>query len=104
MAGVNLDAVQELKQLDTMGMFDAAWGLPEQCAQAFTLARAALLPTDFRPEQIVVTGLGGSAIGGDLLRVFVGNKVRIPVVVNRDYTLPAFINEKTLVFAVSYSG
>ncbi|MDP3050341.1 MAG: bifunctional phosphoglucose/phosphomannose isomerase [Eubacteriales bacterium] len=104
MAGVNLEAVQELKQLDTMGMFDAAWGLPEQCAQAFTLARAALLPTDFRPEQIVVTGLGGSAIGGDLLRVFVGNKVRIPVVVNRDYTLPAFINKKTLVFAVSYSG
>ncbi|MDA8097183.1 MAG: bifunctional phosphoglucose/phosphomannose isomerase [Clostridia bacterium] len=104
MADVNLDAVQELKQLDTMGMFNAAWGLPEQCAQAFTLARAAVLPTDFRPEQIVVTGLGGSAIGGDLLRVFVGNKIQIPVVVSRDYTLPAFINEKTLVFAVSYSG
>jgi glucose/mannose-6-phosphate isomerase len=53
---------------------------------------------------VLVTGLGGSAIGGDLLRVFAGDRLGIPVLVNRDYTLPRFVDKHTLVFVVSYSG
>lgn len=99
-----LDSARELGALDSAGMFEAAWNLPEQCEQAWSLAGETPLPevTDWR--QILVTGVGGSAIGGDLLRVFAAGKLHLPVLVNRDYTLPWYVNQDTLVFAVSYSG
>ena len=53
---------------------------------------------------ILVSGLGGSAIGGDFLRVYLGNRCVLPVLVNRNYTLPRYVGRGTLVFAVSYSG
>lgn len=53
---------------------------------------------------VVVTGLGGSAIGGDLLRSMMDAGGDVPLVVNRDYDLPAFVSPDTLVIAASYSG
>ncbi|HLC65835.1 MAG TPA: bifunctional phosphoglucose/phosphomannose isomerase [Candidatus Nanoarchaeia archaeon] len=53
-------------------------------------------------NKVVVAGMGGSAISGDLLAMFLDNS--IPLYVVRGYTLPKFIDEKTLVFATSYSG
>lgn len=55
-------------------------------------------------HNILVTGLGGSAIGGDVLRCYAQDKAGLPVVVNRDYDIPAFVDQNTLVFAISYSG
>lgn len=55
-------------------------------------------------DNIVVSGLGGSAIGGDILRTLAAAQASMPILVNRDYNLPAFVNEKTLFAAVSYSG
>ncbi len=53
-------------------------------------------------ENIIFCGMGGSALGGRILKSYIGNK--IPVFVVDDYKLPDFVNEKSLVFAVSYSG
>ncbi len=95
----------DLSQVDPGQMLTALWNLPEQCEEALRLARQAQVKIDpARVRQIMVTGLGGSAIGGDLLRVLAGRRCRVPVVVNRDYTLPAFVGPETLVFATSYSG
>lgn len=55
-------------------------------------------------ENIVVSGLGGSAIGGDILRTYAAAQAVLPIIVNRSYNIPAFVNENTLFFAVSYSG
>jgi len=55
-------------------------------------------------ENIIFTGMGGSAIGGDLLRNFLGNELKIPYQVNRNYTLPAYAGENTLLIVSSYSG
>jgi glucose/mannose-6-phosphate isomerase len=57
-----------------------------------------------RIKNIVVTGLGGSAIGGDLLRSYLSSELAIPFVVNRHYFLPEFVNEESLVIVSSYSG
>jgi glucose/mannose-6-phosphate isomerase len=48
--------------------------------------------------------MGGSAIGGDLVRSLAESEARVPVLVNRDYGLPAFVDDRTLVIASSYSG
>lgn len=55
-------------------------------------------------SSIVISGLGGSAIGGDLLQNFLQSELKIPLFVNRNYTLPGFVNENTLFIASSYSG
>jgi glucose/mannose-6-phosphate isomerase len=53
---------------------------------------------------IIVTGLGGSAISGDLVQNYLKDEMRIPYSVNRNYSLPSFANENTLLIASSYSG
>jgi glucose/mannose-6-phosphate isomerase len=101
----DLNCPEELCRLDTTGMFEALEGLPAQCGQAcWDLAGKVELPQIEAISNIVVTGLGGSAIGGDLLRVYTAGKMAVPVIVNRDYVLPEFVGPDTLVFAVSYSG
>ncbi|MDX2129589.1 MAG: bifunctional phosphoglucose/phosphomannose isomerase [Chloroherpetonaceae bacterium] len=53
---------------------------------------------------VVISGLGGSAIGGDLVRTYLGGEVTVPILVNRNYTLPEFVGKNTLVVISSYSG
>jgi glucose/mannose-6-phosphate isomerase len=55
-------------------------------------------------NSIVVTGLGGSAISADLMQNFLSGELKLPLIVNRNYYLPGFFNEKTLLIVSSYSG
>lgn len=55
-------------------------------------------------SNIIVSGLGGSAISADLMRNFLGEELRVPYIVNRNYDLPKFANKNTLFVASSYSG
>jgi glucose/mannose-6-phosphate isomerase len=51
-----------------------------------------------------LTGLGGSAISGDLLRSYLSRELTVPFLVNRQYQLPSFVDRNTLVIVSSYSG
>ncbi|MBX2905555.1 MAG: bifunctional phosphoglucose/phosphomannose isomerase [Taibaiella sp.] len=55
-------------------------------------------------SNVVVTGLGGSGIGGSIVQNYVFDKLKVPFVVNKDYFLPAFVNKRSLVIVCSYSG
>ena len=55
-------------------------------------------------SNVVVTGLGGSGIGGSIVQNYVFDKLKIPFIVNKDYTLPSFVSKKSLVIVCSYSG
>ncbi len=102
---VDLNNIEQILANDPGGMLAALWSLPEQCEEALAIGRKAVIPPEYADiSNIVVTGLGGSAIGGDFLRLFVTDRIKAPVIVNRDYILPNFIDQKTLLFAVSYSG
>jgi glucose/mannose-6-phosphate isomerase len=57
-----------------------------------------------KPSNIVVAGMGGSAIGGELLKDWLRDRAQIPIEVSREYTLPAYVDDRSLVIAVSYSG
>lgn len=91
--------------LDTLGMFDAAYGLPEQCAQAFREAASVdgLPPAD-GISSVVVLGMGGSGIAGDVLAAVAAPSCPVPIVVCKQYELPEFVGPDTLVFAMSFSG
>ncbi|MCR6545359.1 bifunctional phosphoglucose/phosphomannose isomerase [Dehalobacterium formicoaceticum] len=101
---INLDKLDQLKKGDPENMLEALSGLPTQCQDAMQRARAVNISFAADFKNILVTGLGGSAIGGDFLRVYGYRKCTLPILVNRDYNLPSFVNEQTLVLAVSYSG
>ncbi|MES2703700.1 MAG: bifunctional phosphoglucose/phosphomannose isomerase [Bacteroidota bacterium] len=55
-------------------------------------------------SNIVVTGLGGSGIGGSIVQNYVFDKLKVPFLVNKDYFLPAFVDKRSLVIVCSYSG
>lgn len=103
--GIMLDDLKLMEQSDTGGMLKLVYNLPDHCEEAFEMASDAVKGLRLQNIlNVVITGLGGSAIGGNLIRMFVTDKASIPVTVNRDYTLPSFVDEKTLVIACSYSG
>lgn len=78
---------------------------PEQMEEAIEIGRKAVF-TPYKNEirNVLVTGLGGSGIGGTILSQLVAQECKVPVLVNKDYDLPNFIDEHTLVIVSSYSG
>ncbi|MER3453041.1 MAG: bifunctional phosphoglucose/phosphomannose isomerase, partial [Acidimicrobiia bacterium] len=86
-------------------MYEAAAGLPEQVAAAAEAASGVSgLPDRSAIENVVVLGMGGSGIAGDVLLHAAGPFMPVPVVVVKSYVLPAFVSDTTLVFAISFSG
>ncbi len=55
-------------------------------------------------SNVVLTGLGGSGIGGSIVQNYVFDKMKVPFIVNKDYFLPSFVNKDSLVIVSSYSG
>lgn len=93
------------ERLDTHGMFEAAAAMPEQIVAAVESARGVPgLPEREAVEQVVVIGMGGSGVAGDILVATAAPFMPVPVVVVKGYELPAFVGEGSLVFAVSFSG
>ncbi len=79
--------------------------MPQLCQQAWQMAMKFDLPPDYsRVNKVVILGVGGSAIGGDLVSSLAISEAKLPVLIYRDYNLPAFIDAQTLVIASSYSG
>lgn len=79
-------------------------GLPDQIKQSWQNGRSASAATIRTPSHIVITGMGGSAIAGDLLHDLLCGDLPIAITVNRGYDLPAFVGKETLLIASSYSG
>ena len=102
---MNLDNQEVYKQYDPEGMLARIKELPRQCQQAWQAAEDFDLPADYSDiDKVVILGMGGSAIGGDLVRSLATLEAELPVFVQRDYDLPAFVDARTLVIASSYSG
>ncbi|MCB2203783.1 bifunctional phosphoglucose/phosphomannose isomerase [bacterium] len=100
------DFSQRIRELDSHDMYSVLCDLPQQAKTGIDIGNSVNL-SSIRTERIrnlIVCGMGGSAIGGDVLRVYAEHEARIPITVNRGYLLPAFVNEETLVVVVSYSG
>jgi len=55
-------------------------------------------------QNIVISGMGGSGFSGDFIFYLFKDYIKYPIYVNKDYTLPKFVSDKTLLFLVSYSG
>ena len=98
-----LDDLHKIEQIDRDNMLSLCIEAPRHVRKATELAETVSISYS-NPETIIIAGMGGSAISGELLKDWVKDKVNFPVEVCKEYSLPAFANEKTLVFTLSYSG
>ncbi|MBZ0203795.1 MAG: bifunctional phosphoglucose/phosphomannose isomerase [Ignavibacteria bacterium] len=95
----------EINAIDSKNMFEVLENFPAQLKHAFDIGSKTEIPSYLKDvSNIIITGLGGSAIGGDLLRSFLQYEIRVPIQVNRNYFLPFYAGKNTLVICSSYSG
>jgi glucose/mannose-6-phosphate isomerase len=96
---------EEIASVDPSNMYELIRKFPDQVEEANDIGNAAKIRLISRGVQnIVLNGLGGSAIGGDLLKSYLTGELRVPFIVNRNYRLPGFVNKHSLVIVSSYSG
>ncbi len=99
-----LDDIEKIKALDREDHFAMAAGLPDQLLEAYASAGEVIEEAGGEVGGIAVAGMGGSAIGSDLVANVYDGSMPSPLVTVRDYQLPHWIDSRSLVFTVSYSG
>jgi glucose/mannose-6-phosphate isomerase len=105
MTNINLDDPKALRQTDTADMLSNIADLPNQIKKGWDDINRMALPSYLVTcNRVVICGMGGSGIGGDLVRSVVVDETRTPIYIHRDYSIPTFIDNKTLVIADSFSG
>ena len=102
---MNLDRKETYTELDPSGMRYRLADLPRQCAEAWELCRRTPLDTLPGPyDKVVISGMGGSAIAGDLVADLASLAPSVPLMVARNLDLPFRLDERTLFVSCSHSG
>ncbi len=99
-----LDDTQTIGKHDPGGMLDAVAQFPQWWAESYAAGKETAIDVPESPSMLVVAGMGGSGITGDVVRVAAEPNAPFPVLVVKDYDMPACVAEDALVMAVSYSG
>ena len=103
-----LNELEEIKRVDKDNIIEIFLNFPDHIEDAIKIAESYELNGSIQDfpdlSNIVITGMGGSAIGGEIVNFWLRDRLGVPVIVNRDYTLPGFVNQQTLLIGVSYSG
>jgi glucose/mannose-6-phosphate isomerase len=103
---VNLNDAAAVRNLDTLKMLDLTINYPQQFTEGYELGTKFALPK--RPERIdevVIFGTGGgSAASANLIRSYAFDRTSVPIVSVQGYNAPGYVDQNTLVFAVSHSG
>ena len=89
-----LNDIEKIRAVDPDNMYNRIFDLPEQMAEALRIGQSWRVDTDSFADikNVVVIGMGGSAIGGDLVRTFLASKLLIPFHVCRHYALPEYVD------------
>lgn len=100
-----LNDIVAMQNIDRSNMMGLILNFSRHCQDACKIADGFKRPKVFFGfKNVVFSGLGGSAIGADLIRCFLEDEIKIPIIVLKEYNIPNFINKDTLFFSCSYSG
>jgi glucose/mannose-6-phosphate isomerase len=101
-----LDDLDAIEERDSLGILETVEGFADQCRQGWQLGLSAQgLPDAGGVESVVVLGMGGSGVSGDVVRSLVEPRLPLPFRTEKGYgPLPTWVGRNSLVFAVSYSG
>jgi len=98
-----LDSVAAVRSADRKDMLGTIEDMPKHLSEGLRRGRMSGLPR-FTPEDVLICGMGGSAIGGDLLCAWMAESSEVRCEVCRDYTVPPYVGKDSLVIVASYSG
>jgi glucose/mannose-6-phosphate isomerase len=102
---MNFDNLDLMHKIDADDMLGQLQTLPDQLEKGWELGMSYPFPDNNDIRHIIIAGMGGSAIGGDLIAAYLSPLYKIPILVHRDYDLPAWASgPETLVIACSHSG
>jgi glucose/mannose-6-phosphate isomerase len=102
---MDLNDNKHFPQIDRSGMIEHINGLPQQLLTSWRTGLGLTIPEMSPVSSIVVAGMGGSAIGADLVASYLADRLQVPMVIHRDYGLPAFAHGRdSLVVISSHSG
>lgn len=102
---MDLNNTEEIKKLDPKDVYGSTKLFVAQCKQIHDIVSRFEFTKDYSSVQnIVISGMGGSAYGGYVATNLLKDGLKVPLVSNNDYSLPSFVDENTLVFVTSYSG
>jgi glucose/mannose-6-phosphate isomerase len=100
-----LDSRTEIQAVDTLNALGSIEQLGSQVQQIWEDSKSLQFDESYRQiKNVVVAGMGGSALGTHVIQTVFKDELHIPVLVVPDYELPSFVNSETLVIASSYSG
>lgn len=100
-----LDSRSRIEKLDRQGMAQSIESLGLQCQQAWDDVKRITIPASYKKvENIVINGMGGSALGGHIIAAVFEDQLAKPLHVINSYTVPRFVTRKTLYIISSYSG
>ncbi|MFH1687599.1 MAG: bifunctional phosphoglucose/phosphomannose isomerase [bacterium] len=102
----DIDNVELIRSMDPQNMYNAVFDMPEHIIEGIRLGHLWRIDPDEFSEirNIVVVGMGGSAIAGDLCYSLLRSQLLVPFSVVRGHVLPEYVDDETLVIASSYSG
>ena len=90
---------------DPQGMIDAIYNFADYLDEASEIGKKISLNHKYNTiHNIIIAGMGGSAIGGDICKMLIRNELTIPLHVSRNYSIPKWGDKHTLVIISSYSG
>ncbi len=99
-----LDDLKAISEIDKSDMLLRVASFPEQIKESKEIVESSQLDNFFKIDNIIISGMGGSAISGDIVQSLLRDRLEIPIYVNRQYDLPKWTNKNTLLISQSYSG
>ena len=94
-----------INSVDNSNMFKSIYDFSSNIESAIILGRKISLNKNYNSiNRVIIAGMGGSAIGGDVVRLLLSSSKNIPITVSRNYNLPSWVDENSLVVCSSYSG
>lgn len=96
--------IEQITSVDKANMLDGLTRFPEQIKESLTIAETIERFSFLKVDNVVIAGMGASAISGDIMASLFRDKLDVPIVVNREYDLPKWVNKDTLILCISYSG
>lgn len=102
---INIDSLNEIKKADPSNILGSIMSLPDQMTQAWDEFSATQVPEACKlSKNVVVSGMGGSALGGRIVDSLITEKARAPIEIFTEFRLPNYVNADTFVILSSYSG
>lgn len=103
---IDLNDVEKIRKIDSMDSLLATENYDKQFAEALDYSKKfEIKKAEIDFDELVILGTGGgSSVAGGLLRSYLFDELKMPVIVNQGYNIPAFIDENSLVFVVTHSG